>query len=1763
MAETPFTPSPHTGFIESALPVWYRFAKPDMRQAYVASTLREVQSSTAAQALLANVQTPASFCRPLLQAAVDSRFGKGFDVDALELVRLVRETLYPLSITRIKDPQRSTLLEAALQNFEPDEAAAGGLDDSVVLPASVALTLETEGPPTGGDQSPLDVYSRYTYPKYDARPIKAGEFAQLVRSLDLGRQYVDHIKTVLQPLVTGYDAVDNRQADIAATLLSNQRDRLEALAHVAMMKGNLSSSGYAAILQVCGPQYGTFSWEGYVLVTHRLFMMRSYLREGTELFGPLVFQQKDGSARCIVYMPDDPSYPLAEYSSFAVFARHLRRRLRVETYRQGFGRFVSREEVAAFATRLDNVLSPTPLGLFQVPAPDPKADLELVCLPLGARPMRILYDRVLALMLKDAQTLVVPTSAADRKAREARILEWVGREMLLLNVAAFFVPAVGAVMAVVGGLQLLKEIFTGIDDWQHGQTEEAVGHVFAVGENLLSLVVIGAGAAAVGSSGFVDSLVKVDGPLGKKLWNAELEIYRQPVRLPDHLLADEMGQYRFAGKTYIKIEGHFYEQYWDATLGKWRLRHPRNRNAYEPVLEHNGAGMWRSAAEDPEQWDTERLIKRLGYGAERFSTLQLQRIRLCSGLTEDQLRGLDPARETIPPLLADSIRRFAAERDLTALPSQIRQGGALAQQWLPAMLVRLPHWPQELAVTIETASKDIVYGSLPSGDGPRISVRQADLLQDQLLEKVLGQLDGTQTRLLLSDAVGSAMAAKVERLQDLLIETLDSQREYWFGQIDQASAQPMGVEAGLILKAFPGLTAELAQALFERASSLDVERLRAQQKVPLKIAEQAHLLLRELRLNRALQGLFLGVDVPHDSDVLLMKMAEQLPGWTGEVRVELREGGPAGRLIASLGPQDARTQRLVVREGARYQAFDAEGRELSAQDTSAATLLSSLPPAIRMRLGFAHYEGAKLHTALVQLAIASRAKAAAALGQVPAAGWMRAMVRQANGRVGYTLSGRWFWRSGTDRRLEALYPQMPAAERDALKVSLGADAAIALTRLETEYQVLGKSLLEWVEGWREASYADAHGQPQRVLRRHRQQVADRIAQAWKRETRRQTISPGRDAAYSLDLRGLRVGELPLLAARMEHINVLLMDDMALGRDPSAFLRAFPELEQLTLHNNPLTRLPEALSELQRLFDLRLNNCNLAGDAEVLAPLRNLPALARLQLSKSFNALTSEALLPLQSAPRLSQLLLTDVASGLDAGHVSVLARSNSLHTLSLARNQLVMTPALASDLAAMTRLRNLQLSDNPLGTMADISRLKRLDRLFLSNTQLTEWPAGLTELMSQRPMVLHHVALDGNPLASIPDISRLPFFGALRQFRRLYSFAISRLDLDAASIGRLEGIGILPLGGAGPGDLDVDMPETTLRSLEQLSELPEASLFLQAWRRIVQTRDYALDPIVVRKRAWNVLDALCKPLPGTDGLPAAALREQVFALGETEMTTCADGMALILSRWESLVLVEHVLYLPPADRLRELLRVSRGLFTVAMVDARAVAICGRRIARRMALNTAPAGQDFIASDDPQVILAAPALDPLDDLQDNDLAEPVDTVEVRLKLRIKLTKALDLPLQPASRLYGAQVSEVVVEAVKDAVRGDLNFDQMSGWLVDEPYWRRYLRQQHPDAFTANDEYWAQGFEYLYEISRDTPDADDIATVPHGIIATLRERYPDKAWTTADGTPQAVTLNATEQDDLEQWLRTARIEGEREPYRRLTEPLVRYLYPKYDD
>ncbi|MFP3498774.1 DUF6543 domain-containing protein, partial [Pseudomonas sp. SIMBA_059] len=91
-----------------------------------------------------------------------------------------------------------------------------------------------------------------------------------------------------------------------------------------------------------------------------------------------------------------------------------------------------------------------------------------------------LRARCIQKIIDDAQALAVPTGVEDAAARTERLSSYENVGLTLLGLAGLFVPVLGEVMLGITALQIADEVYEGYEDWQIGDREAALGHLFSV-----------------------------------------------------------------------------------------------------------------------------------------------------------------------------------------------------------------------------------------------------------------------------------------------------------------------------------------------------------------------------------------------------------------------------------------------------------------------------------------------------------------------------------------------------------------------------------------------------------------------------------------------------------------------------------------------------------------------------------------------------------------------------------------------------------------------------------------------------------------------------------------------------------------------------------------------------------------------------------------------------------------------------------------------------------------------------------------------------------------------------------------------------------------------------------------------------------------------------------------------------------------------------------------------------------------------------------
>ncbi|WP_296248491.1 dermonecrotic toxin domain-containing protein [Pseudomonas sp. UBA4194] len=575
---TPTLPVNNVEYVASAVPAWLADASAQQREHYASLVQRSLASQAQVQALCDRFEAADAFIETRLNAALKAHYRAPVDLRGSELISLHTPLRNPnWQVRRTVEVKRGNLLQAAMSNFTARQADGGFELGSVILPTAEFVTH------TGGPRL-------YSYDAKKAALINPTQFAHLCRELDIGAQYQRHFADVFEPAgqVSPSPLQVNLCNDFAVQL---QRAVLSEAVDVDAAKA------LQALLDAAEGEQTTALWNQQPVQLHSLRLLVTWVHGGTTLQRACLFTQAgDEAAPCVAYLPGDPLHPLKQYRSLRDFSDALRQRLRETSFQEFFKSFVGLNEQSAFLQRLVQTLNPGTLpgpGATLAPA-DPSADIGLRTTALQARLASWLHSQLLEQMRSDAQTLLVPNAVVDRQVRSER---WQTLLMLGLDaveVAAAFVPALGLLMVGAGALQLLGEVFEGVDDWNHGQRQEALQHLLSVAENAALIGITAGVGVAMHRAPFVEGLLPVLDRTGRtRLLDAPLSDFASPEALADEAVANTLGQYSMGDHTYIKLDGKAYRQSLDSTRGQWAIEHPRKD--YRVLLSHDGAGHWRAA----------------------------------------------------------------------------------------------------------------------------------------------------------------------------------------------------------------------------------------------------------------------------------------------------------------------------------------------------------------------------------------------------------------------------------------------------------------------------------------------------------------------------------------------------------------------------------------------------------------------------------------------------------------------------------------------------------------------------------------------------------------------------------------------------------------------------------------------------------------------------------------------------------------------------------------------------------------------------------------------------------------------------------------------------------------------------------------------------------------------------------------------------------------------------------------------------------------
>lgn len=715
---------------------------------------------------------------------------------------------------------------------------------------------------------------------------------------------------------------------------------------------------------------------------------------------------------------------------------------------------------------------------------------------------------------------------------------------------------------------------------------------------------------------------------------------------------------------------------------------------------------------------------------------------------------------------------------------------------------------------------------------------------------------------------------------------------------------------------------------------------------------------------------------------------------------------------------------------------------------------------------------------------ADRSLASRLIGQQPIKPFWRSPMRLSDGQLGYPLSGRFRFRelfrtgqNATHTQLQGLYPGLrPDEIRNlAQEMALHGNVAEQLRVLSQQRATLTESLQYWTDTAPEDEYES------------RRTLSRLLARTW-----------ARDGGQRLHLDRLALDALPSLPVPFPHIRELSIDGLPLRTIPADFLQSFPNLQQLELTNNPQL-------DTHALFQA----------------LRSAPGLHELTLIRSPLArLNTEAREALSAMRHLRVLRLSHAGLELGVADMQVLARL-PLQILQLEANAIDLTPGLAAHFGQLTSLRELRLSNNPLGLAPLLGDLHNLEGLYLDGCLLTQWPTGLTELMERQNCRLRDLQLSTNHITEFPTLERIlqsTFVNELRTGRRLLIWTFFDNGIPEQTAERLREVGVRVLETRElqpllPPEIPHDVPPVnwldtaTDRQRQLWSALFEDGAYpnlQQVIERVGRSEQARTSPEALARQIWSLLEKASQD---------EYLRAHLEQIASDFPPNCGDAGTDGFSTLE----VEVLAYSESIDGTiagPRLFAFYGRLFRREQVNILAARIYLARLRVQTAYReweTLPAAQRGNA---PQL----PPLDPLDDIRPEQLRTAlIDDIEIRLALRQAVAPRLEFPEPSHEMLYRqtAMISDSTADAVINAVERfdeeEQNDPLRHAWVARQPSWQRFLKKRYADDFDALNARWQSGLDYLdycLDAQADPVDALDDAVI-EAVTPGLPESPRDSA------------------------------------------------------
>ncbi|WP_248742492.1 MULTISPECIES: dermonecrotic toxin domain-containing protein [unclassified Pseudomonas] len=288
-------------------------------------------------------------------------------------------------------------------------------------------------------------------------------------------------------------------------------------------------------------------------------------------------------------------------------------------------------------------------------------------------------------------------------------------------------------------------------------------------------------------------------------------------------------------------------------------------------------------------------------------------------------------------------------------------------------------------------------------------------------------------------------------------------------------------------------------------------------------------------------------------------------------------------------------------------------------------------------------------------------------------------------------------------RTKALFTDLNDRQASELIYSLPGSLAqgrLQLERWESEITRLTADLATWARNTpnRNPSTGEMLTPQEHSSQFYEREIfAGRIERLWRHRSTAHPLT----RADVFSAQATFIGDMPVLTADFNHITTLSLNGNKQINATSAFLRSFPRLKRLILHDFALDQLPQTLSALPMLETLLLKNCGVRLTGELQIALASMRELESLEMPDN----------PLDNTPdvgSLTELTYLDISRTGIRHAPTGLSCHPKLRTAIVSDNRISELPEALFDMPAPAS-EGFDFSGNPL-TADTRERIKRHSR---------------------------------------------------------------------------------------------------------------------------------------------------------------------------------------------------------------------------------------------------------------------------------------------------------------------------------------------------------------------------------------------------------------------------------------------------------------------